>query len=78
MTTTRACPRDAVSRSRETSTGAACALFVVNTAAAEAGRSETINARSRLPFFLMPQAMPAARKPRGAETLPSIVMPGWE
>jgi len=44
-------------------TGAAFILFVVNTAATTAGTSEYISARSLLPFFLIPQAMPAALKP---------------
>ena len=54
----------------ETSTGAACARLVVNTAAAEASPSETISARSGAPDFLMPQATPAARNPCGAPTDP--------
>ena len=71
MATTRARPPEAASRAFETSTGAACALFVVKTAAAAAGRSETISARSGLPFFFTPHAIPAARNPAGADTLPS-------
>ncbi len=58
--------------SRDTMTGAACARLVVKTAAAEAGRSDAITARSSPPFALIPQATPAAVKPRGAVTLPSI------
>src|SRR5205085_10054384 len=72
ITTTRERPPDALSLAFETSTGAATALLVVNTAALDAGTSLTINARSRLPDFLIPQATPAARKPAGAETPPSI------
>ena len=46
ITTTRECPPEACSRAFETSTGAATALLVVNTAALDAGRSLTISARS--------------------------------
>src|SRR2546422_2079988 len=54
-------------------TGAAGKRFVVNSAAAEAGRSEKNRARSRSGFFaaparfarLMPHETPAARNPRG-------------
>ena len=58
--------------SRETRTGAACARFVVNTAAADAGCSDAMTARSGRPFALIPHEIPAARKPRGAATLPWI------
>ena len=57
-------PPEAASRSRDTRTGAACARLVVNTAAALAGASAASSARSRAPDALMPQATPAARKPR--------------
>jgi hypothetical protein len=65
-------PADACMCSRETRTGAACARFVVNTAAAVDGESDTITARSSLPFALMPHATPAARNPAGAVTPPGI------
>src|SRR5436309_15491342 len=55
-------------------TGAAVKRFVVNSAAAEAGRSEKNRARSRSGFLaaparfarLMPHETPAARNPRGS------------
>jgi hypothetical protein len=63
--------------SRETMIGAAVALFVVNTAAAGTGPLvEEIRQRSRglvAGFgFLMPQYTPAATKPAGVVTPPSI------
>ena len=59
-------------------TGAACARFVVNTAAAVAGVSDTMSARSSggsdCPARrLIPTLMPAALKPRGFVTPPLIV-----
>ncbi len=71
-TTARARPPLRARCSRDTSTGAASALLVVNTPAAAAGASATTSARSRAPVFLMPHATPAARKPAGAVTPPSI------
>ena len=64
----RATPPERVMCSRETSTGAACALLIVNMAAAVAGVSETSTARSSgaVPSGLgrlIPAAMPAARNP---------------
>jgi hypothetical protein len=50
--------------SRETNTGAATTRFCVKTAAATAGRSEKIIAKSS-PDFLMPQRVVAARNPLG-------------
>src|SRR4051812_31248461 len=70
MTTARARPAETCRFDRETSTGAACALLVVNTAAAAAALSAAITARSR-PDFLMPHDTPAARKPAGAATPPA-------
>src|SRR5690349_24312382 len=48
-------------------TGAAVALLVVNTAAAETGCPSSVatRARSRAPDGLMPHATPAATKPAG-------------
>src|SRR3989338_5233283 len=46
-----------------TSTGAALTLLVVKSAAAVAGRSEKIKARSFFLLFLMPQVTPANLKP---------------
>jgi hypothetical protein len=71
LTTARARPWLAARCAFETSTGAACAWLVVKTAAADAVVSLTTSARSCLPFALMPQCRPAARKPRGAVTPPS-------
>ena len=53
-----------------TSTGAALTRLVVNTPAAEASESETIKARSGREA-LMPQCIPAARKPFAAVIPPS-------
>src|SRR5512147_990974 len=61
----------------DTTTGAATALFVVNTAATGDGASATISARSSGADGadglrrLMPHATPAARKPLGAVMPPS-------
>src|SRR5262252_205997 len=71
-TMARATPPERDRCSRETTTGAAIALFVVKTAAACAGASETSSARSALPFDLMPALMPAARNPRAVVTPPAI------
>ena len=49
-------------RSRDTSTGAPTTVDCVKTAATLAFSSQTIKARSGA-FFLMPQWIPAARKP---------------
>ena len=62
--------------SRETRTGAACVLFVVNTAAADTGRSAVISITSSGQACvggLMPAYTPAALKPAGAVMPPSIV-----
>ena len=70
----RAEPPDLARCSRETVTGAACARFVVNTAAAVAGRSDTSSARSGpRPCALMPTYAPAARNPLGVATPPANV-----
>ncbi len=61
--TARATPPDRVSASRESNTGAACTRFRVNTAAALAGRSETIRPRSRSPLCLMPARAAPKRNP---------------
>jgi hypothetical protein len=71
-------PPDLARCSRETTIGAATALFVVNTAAADTGPSVTINARSSGAVAavalrrLMPHATPAARKPCGAVIPPPM------
>src|SRR5258706_6268085 len=57
---------------RDTTTGAPGKRLVVNTAAATAGESETISARSGRPLGLMPQAIPAARKPRTSIATPVL------
>jgi hypothetical protein len=54
--------------------GAPLTRFVVYTAAAEAGTSLYISARSRFVLFLrIPQCMPDAEKPFAAQTPPSII-----
>src|SRR6187401_1165704 len=85
LLTATACamPPDEARCAFDTTTGAATALFVVNTAAAGTGRSATSNAKSSgaagpAPRRLMPQATPAARNPRGAVTPPGTVCTrGW-
>ena len=73
-TTARATPPDRERCSRDTVTGAACARFVVKTAAAVAGWSEISNARSRAPgLALIPALTPAARNPFGVATPPPMV-----
>ncbi len=62
--------------SRETTTGAAWARFVVKTPAAAQVRSATSRARSGW-SGLMPAATAAARKPRGAVTLTESDLPAW-
>ena len=71
LTTIAWIPPPVAACSRETRIGAACARFVVNTAAATAGTSQAMTARSGRPLALIPHATPAARKPAGAVTLPS-------
>ena len=69
-------PPDISRFARETSTGAACVLFVVNTAAAETGLSAVITMTSSGQACvggLMPAYTPAALKPAGAVMPPSIV-----
>jgi hypothetical protein len=59
---------DARTCSRDKTTGGACTRFCVNTAAADAGTSETISATSSEPVwprFLSPHDAEAKRKPRG-------------
>ena len=66
--TARIASADACTCARERVTGGACTRFCVNTAAAEAGTSETISATSSVPAwprFLRPQDAAAKRKPRG-------------
>ena len=60
-TIARTTPPLALKCSRETRIGAACARFVVNTAAAVAGVSDTSSARSRPLSALMPALDPEAR-----------------
>ena len=55
----------------ETTIGAACARFVVKTAATDAGRSDAMTAMSS-PFALMPQCTPLELKPLGAVTPPAM------
>ena len=55
-------PAEACRLARETRTGGACARFVVKTAAAEAGVSDTMTARSS-PLRRMPAWTPAATAP---------------
>ncbi len=74
VTMTCAMPPLASRCARDTSTGAAFAWFVVNTAAAVAGRSAAISARSGWPESLMPHATPALRNPYGAVIPPPIGM----
>src|SRR5579883_2209019 len=66
--TARIAPEEARTCSRDNTTGGACTRFCVNTAAAEAGGSETINATSSEPVcprFFSPQEADAKRNPRG-------------
>ena len=70
--TARAMPPERARCSRDTTTGAASARLVVNTAAACAGPSQTSSARSSPPLALMPALTPAARKPRGVVTPPEM------
>jgi hypothetical protein len=71
-TIARATPPERARCSRESRTGAAAARFVVNTAAAAAGVSETSSARSR-PLALIPALTPAAVNPCGVVTPPAVV-----
>src|ERR1700751_635978 len=50
----------------ESVTGAATTRFCVNTAAADAGTSLEINARSSAPVFFRPHAVAAKRNPLGS------------
>src|SRR5215467_6546959 len=64
-TTARIRPLDACRFFFESITGAAKTKFCVNTAAAEAGTSLEIRARSNAPVFFRPQAVAAKRKALG-------------
>src|SRR5215831_18074473 len=64
-TTARMRPLDACRFCFESVTGAATTRFCVKTAAAEAGTSLEIRARSNAPVFLRPQAVAAKRNPFG-------------
>src|SRR5260370_20569687 len=67
--TARIASADARTWARERITGGACTRFCVNTAAADAGGSETISATSSEPVwprFLRPAEAAAKRKPRGS------------
>src|SRR5687768_3201770 len=69
-------PPDFSRFSRDTNTGAACVLFVVNTAAADTGRSAVMTITSSGQACvegLIPAYTPAALKPAGAMMPPSIV-----
>jgi hypothetical protein len=71
----RACPPDCSRLSRDTITGAATVLLVVNTAAADARRSAVSSMTSSghaWVFGLIPAYTPAALNPAGAVTPPSI------
>src|ERR1700722_516009 len=64
----RIAPAEARTCSRERTTGGACTRFCVNTAAADAGGSETISATSSVPVwprFFRPAEADAKRNPRG-------------
>ncbi len=65
--TARATPPERARCSRDTSTGAACARLVVNTADAVASQSETRSARSRAPLAVIPALTPAALKLGGGD-----------
>src|SRR5262249_30461174 len=66
-TTQRMRPFEARRFAFETVTGGATTRFCVNTAAAEAGTSLEITARSSAPVFFRPHAVAAKRNPRGKE-----------
>src|SRR5262245_24453137 len=72
-TIARATPPDLPRWSIDTRTGAAWARLVVNTAAAEAGRSDTISARSSPWLDLMPALTPDARNPPGVVMPPAVI-----
>src|SRR5580700_1528922 len=72
--TARMRPFDARKCPLEIVTGAATTRFWVKTAAAEAGTSLVIIARSSAPVFFSPQAMPAKRNPRGREASESACL----
>jgi hypothetical protein len=66
--TARIAPAEARTCSRDRMTGGACTRFWVNTAAADAGGSETMRATSSVPVwprFLSPAEAEAKRNPRG-------------
>src|SRR5437773_2059136 len=64
-TTARMRPFDKRKFSLEIRTGAATTRFCVKTAAADAGTSLEITARSSAPVFFKPQAVAAKRNPKG-------------
>src|SRR5258708_29778508 len=67
--TARIASADARTWARERITGGACTRFCVNTAAADAGGSDTISAKSSEPVwprFLSPADAAAKRNPRGS------------
>src|SRR5216683_5233579 len=66
-TTARMRPFDVRRFSLEMRTGAATTRFCVKTAAAEAGTSLEMIARSSAPVFFKPHAVAAKRNPRGKE-----------
>src|SRR6267142_6664966 len=66
-TTARMRPFDARLFSLEIRTGAATTRFCVKTAAADAGTSLEMMARSSAPVFFNPQAVAAKRNPRGKD-----------
>src|SRR6266403_5239655 len=65
-TTARMRPLDSRRFFFESTTGAATTRFCVKTAAAEAGTSLEISARSSAPVFFKPQAVAAKRNPLGS------------
>src|SRR6266404_8906217 len=65
-TTARMRPLDSTRFLFERMTGAATTRFCVKTAAAEAGTSLEMSARSSAPVFLRPQAVAAKRNPLGS------------
>ena len=72
-TMTRARPSERSRFILDSSTGAACARLVVKTPAADARSSDTTSARSSCGEALMPASTPAALKPAGAVTPPSML-----
>ena len=77
VSTARARPPLAASRSAQRSTQAARTSEVVKVPAHTAPSGASSSERSGLPEGLRPAVMPAARKPTGAVTPPGIGCQGW-